>query len=679
MVNRMAVGALIAVLWPILVANPGVADTVSEPRRSFGLGDVWRIAVSPDERFLATAGQGGAFLWNVQTGELLQRLATDWAGTSLTFSTDGDVLVTSSANTLHAWDTETGALLRNYHGHSGEISDIEFARGGRTFVTASADNTARLWSLDSDEQLHIVRTPASPIQAVVFMPDARRAVTLDTFLTNSVKLWDMEEEMQTGALPMTNRVPHGILLAPGGNLLTWEGLGIALWDLNSLQMVREYKGITGNTVIIRDVWTPDDMTVAAACSDGNVYRWNLGTAELLGVTGGDPVIVARGFPTGPRLAVANLDYEIRVREVPSGDLVRSFTGHTTSTHTAVAFSPNGRYVLSGGTEAATRLWDRETTRLIRTFVGADAGTMAAAFSPDGSRVLTTTGLPNSAAQLWNVETGEVEREFRWPASWPMGAVFSPDGTRIATRSQDQRIRIFDVATGSVFRVLTNAAWARAVAFSSTAPLLACASPEYAADLYNYESGQLLHTFVANAGPVTSTVFSPNGDTLLIAWQDGLVRLYNTFTMELRREFFTRAGFLNECAYSPDGKYLLTGEGWPFFSATIWNAETLQPLRIFAGHKWSVDAVAFSSDGESILTGSDIVREWSISGVTTDLRIEQVAGEVQISWSKGQLQRSEAVNGAWQTMLDATSPFRAPVSSDKEFYRVLVEPGSPAAR
>jgi WD40 repeat protein len=672
MTNKAIALTCLSVFLCVIFGRPlSAAETVSTPRRLFGLGDVRQIAVSIDQRFMATAGQGGAFLWNLQTGELLERLETDWAVTALAFSPNSQLLLGASRTTILSWDTASGRHVRNYAGHNGEINHLEFFPDGKMFVSASADNTARIWSVESAEELHSVRTPGSPIIVATISPDGQALATLDTFLTNCVKLWDITSEAQVGFLPKTNWTAQRLAFTPSGEVVTAApDRSVILWDIDPVQQIHRFEGVSGSATIVLDAWNPDPSTLAAACNDGTVYVWNLNTAELLHRLSGDPAIAVVGIGGSSLIVVGHLDYNLRLRELPAGQVLRTFVGHTTSTHTALAFSPDGRYVLSGGTEAATRLWNRQTGQPVRTFVGSDAGTMAASFSPDSSRVLTTVGLPNPGARLWNTETGQLEREFRWPGGWPMAAIFSHDGTKIATRSQDERIRIFDASTGLLMRTLTNSAFARAIAFSPAGPLLAFASTDSTADLYNYETNQRLDTFFANAGPVVSTVFSPGGERLVIGWLDGLLRLYDVMVLKMVGEFFVRNGFLNDTAVSPAGQYILTGEGWPFFSATLWDFETLQPIRTFLGHKWSVDSVAFSSDGLNILTGADLLREWSVADLAMRLRIHPLPDEnIQLRWSVGKLQRALQLDGPWEPVTNAISPMTFPSRERAVFFRV----------
>jgi WD40 repeat protein len=671
--KSVSVTGLIFFVLYVLSALRAGADVVSDATRQFGLGEVRAISVSPDRRFMASAGLGGLFLWDFQSGALIERLEVDWSVSAVAFSPDSKVLLAACKTMILSWNAETGAHIRNYVGHTGEINRIQFSADGETFVSASSDNTARVWSVATGTEIHSVKTPRAPIVDVAISPDGKRLVTIDTFLTNCVKLWDVATETQIGFVPKTNWTAQRVVFTAAGEVITaGSDLSVTMRDLISGQKVRSYSGING-AAAINDLWFPNGSTLAAACSDGKVYLWNLETSESESITQGDPVLTVTGVPGAFLTVVGHSDYGLRLRDLPSGETLRTFFGHTTSTHSAVAFSPDGKYVLSGGTEGATRLWDRKTGAAVRNFIGQQAGTVAAAFTPDGSKVLTTIGLPNPAARLWDVESGELVKEFKWPGSWPMSAVLSPDGSKLAAGAQDGRVRIFNVATGTPTRTLTleTAAWIRAIAMAPNAPLLACSGLDFGAELYNYETGELLQSFYANAGWVTSVAFSPDGKTLLIGWQDGLIRLFDVATRQMRKEFFASGGFLNAAVYSPDGQFILTGEGWPFFVATIYDAQTGQELRRLAGQKWEVGAVAFSADGRGVLTGAEIVREWDLTDLAARLRVDLVDGRVNVSWSLGQLQQAANLAGPWEIVAGTTGQLSVDVGEPLRFYRVIV--------
>src|SRR5258708_2362677 len=98
-----------------------------------------------------------------------------------------------------------------------------------------------------------------------------------------------------------------------------------------------------------------------------------------------------------------------------------------------------------------------------------------------------------------------------------------------------------------------------------------------------------------------------------------------------------AAFLEAAVFSPDGRFILGGEGWPFFTARLWDARSGEVLRVFAGHTAPVVSVAFNASGTSILTGSDIVRLWSIADLAARLESERKPDGLELRWSAGTLQ------------------------------------------
>lgn len=666
---------MVAVLMGVTSFSRGAEDTSTALKRLFGLGEVRVLAVSPDLRFLASAGQGGICIWDIEGSRLRHRLSEAGPVSALEFSSDGKVLLAAHASAILAWDAESGTVLREYRGHQRGVTRLRFGRDNTHFASAGDDNTARVWSMATGEQNHVVEVRGSPIGDVALSSNGLQLVTVDTFLTNSVKIWDLASEALVRALPMTNQSAQRCWFAPGGDLLTVLGdRKIVRWDAGTGRSLTTYEGIAGPITMIQDVWFPNDTAVAAACNDGNIYLWNLDGPQPVKIVAGEASFVSAGVRNDFLVAAAHLDQVIRLRQLPSGDALRQFVGHTTSTHTSVDCSPDGRFLVSGGSEASTRVWDRHTGELVRTLTGSPAGTAAASFSADGTRILTTVGLPNPGVRLWRTETGEMEREFRWSGSWPSSAALSKDGTRVAGGAQDSRIRVFDAATGALLRTLVGQGWISRLAFSPTAPLLASGEggTEFYAALYNHESGQRLHTFPLDAGPVTVVEFNPSGDTLLVGWQDGVIRMYNAVTLELRREWVTQTGFLDAATFSPDGRFLLTGESFPNFVAVLWDVETGRSVRAFPKHHWVLGGVAFDPVGTRIFTASEVVREWSIADVAAQLRIDRWASHSEVRWSAGQLERAETALGPWQPMPEAVSPYREGAGDTAAFYRVRVE-------
>ena len=153
---------------------------------------------------------------------------------------------------------------------------------------------------------------------------------------------------------------------------------------------------------------------------------------------------------------------------------QTFIGHT-DTVESVAFSPDGKYVLTGSDDKTAKLWDAASGAEVRTFSGHTAKVESVAFSPDGNYVLT--GSADNSAKLWDAATGALVRTFSEQTSTVRTSVemkrsshsvaFSPDGKYVLTGSDDGTAKLWDAATGAVVRTFSgHTNIVRSVAFSA---------------------------------------------------------------------------------------------------------------------------------------------------------------------------------------------------------------------
>jgi WD40 repeat protein len=643
------------------------ADVVTEPVRKFGLGDLLQVAISPDRQWMATAGSGGAFLWDFEAGTVVHRLEAHHARVvAICFSPNGQVLLTGGYDrVIRAWNVATGAEIRSFTGHAGSISDLTFAPDGQTFVSAG-DNTARVWSLNTGDLLRTLTVPGASITRILFAPNTNQLVTADGSPTNNVRVWDLS----TGqTLRSFGHLIQTFGFTSGGHLVTGgSDSAVQVWDIETGQVIRSLEGAT--QIAVGLVASTNSVEVTVGCINGHVITWDASTGDVENQFFHEKLLALAEIPGTNQILAGSTEKLVRVKNRYIGDNYRVFVGHTTSTTMGVGFSPDGRYVVSGGTEALTRMWTRSNAVPHFVLPGHGAGTEAATFSPDGTKILTTFGAPVYSAQLWNTQTGVVERDLFGHTGWLLTAVFSPDGQRIATGAQDGTARLWDVATGALIRTFSSpGTWIQAVAVSSNGFYLASGDSGGIVRLWNATNGQLLRTFELNAGSVTSLMFSPATGELLVAWADGFLRTFDPATGELKLDSITPAAFLESATFSPDGRFILGGEGWPFFTARLWDARDGKELRVFAGHAAPVTSVAFNASGTSILTGADFVRLWSIADIAARLESERKPNGLELRWNIGALQQSTSVNGPWLDVTNAVSPKLMPLDHAASFFRV----------
>jgi WD40 repeat protein len=631
---------------------------------------------------MATCGSGGAFIWDYQTGTMLHRLEAHRAAVlALCFSPSGVLLTGGGDAVIRAWDVESGTELRSFVGHVGRIFDLSFAPDGQSFVSV-ADSTVRVWSLGTGALLHTFTfpPPGEGVSQARFAPDGHRLATASLVFTNvtdSVRLWDLATEQRIRSFGGDGLVQRFEFIA-GGHLVTAKGpQDVQVWDIETGQLIRSLPGTTPAEFSIQGLVTATNSSlVVAGCLNGRVITWDASTGQIVHDFIGENLFSIVAVPGTNQFLTAHPDNLVRVKDSQIGATLRTIAGHTAGATFGVGFSPDRRHVVSGGNEALTRVWNRTNAQQVRTLAGFAGGTQVARFSPDGTRILTTFGTPNFSARLLNAETATIEREFIGHTSWLADAVFSLDGQRVATGAQDGTARLWDIVTGTQIRAFSSpGSLITTVAVSSNGTMLASGASDGIVRLWNTANGQLLRSVELefDAGTVSSLDFSPASGELLVAWADGILQTFDPATGAVKLDSLFPAGFLNAAVFSPDGRFILDAEGWPSFSARLWDARTQEELRVFAGHAGEVNSVAFDATGISILTGADITRLWSIADIAARLEIQHKPTGLELRWHVGTLQRSAHVNGPWLDVTNAVSPQLVPIDQPSAFFRTKANP------
>ncbi len=369
-------------------------------------------------------------------------------------------------------------------------------------------------------------------------------------------------------------------------------------------------------------FSPDGQrALAGMYGDHTARMWDVKTGKEVQVFKGhnDRVMEGAFSPDGKWVVTGSADHTARLWDAATGKEVRVFTGHTDQVQ-SVAFSPDGKQVLTGSSDLTARLWDVATGRTLRIFKGDDSYLLLAEifsvrFSTDGRWILASGG--NKTAWLWDAETGEMLRQFKGHGGPVRSAVFSPDGSQVLTSSDDMTARLWDARTGELLRVFVGHTDSVGKAiFSPDGRSVFTASWDDTIRQWNLGQDERLFPL-----PVMTSAgrFASGGDSVLIVgYDDKVAWLMDARTGRKLGHFSGHTDRLSSVEVSKDRKYVLTGsyDG----TARLWDAATGKELRTLHGHNDYVNA-SFSADGKYILTsGRDkTVRVWS-SATGEQLRV-----------------------------------------------------------
>jgi WD40 repeat protein len=310
------------------------------------------------------------------------------------------------------------------------------------------------------------------------------------------------------------------------------------------------------------------------------------------------------------------DESASVWDAASGRRVVELVGHHGEVHGA-AFSPDGTRIVTASEDKTARIWDAASGRAIATLVGHKETVWGGTFSPDGARVVTWSY--DGTARVWDVASGHVVAVLAHKGSLN-SAVFSPDGTRVITVAgfgDDNTARLWDAVSGREIAAMTHeeVVGLRVVTaiysavFSPDGSRIVTASSDHTARIWDGLSGQLITTLTGHEDGVNSATFNPDGTRIVTASRDKTARVWDTASGRAIAILAGHTAGVSSAVFSPDGTRIATAS-WDR-SVRLWDATTGRAIGTLVGHDDIVWHAAFSSDNLRIVTSSQdrSVRMW----------------------------------------------------------------------
>jgi WD40 repeat protein len=576
--------------------------------------------------FLATADRLVAvkkekdriILWDVAAAKEIAKLPlVDGASEEFELSPDGKTLVCSSwrvkrdaryklvfidvarATVRHSVDLAEGQ--RVCQSGTGLYSrGLTFSADGSTLAVHYWDKGGQWhnWVDVWDAKTNTVRYSFEGCEHVSLSPNGSMLAGASR-ADKQVRLWDVRAKKELEPLPIKPSrdpsrskfalgVTHAVAFSPNGKFLavTCEA-EVVLYDLATRKEVQRLKG-TGPS--LPDLVFSQDGKRLAAGDDRAVALWDLKTGDMCHDLGHGYTIAAVAFSPDGRTIVTGATYSdnvVRSWDALTGKIKGRWRGHKDGIE-AIAYAPDGLLVASGSDDGTVRLWDAATGKEIGCLDARDGAVKAIAFSPDGKTL--ASGGERKVVHLWDGSTRKEVRAFDNPGGRTVCLAFSPDGQTLATRgAAEDRVRIWDVAAGTQRR-----------------------------EFGGLSAGN--DRFLALGRPRLS--FAPDNRTLAVNCDDGTVRLLDVttgFSRVLGESQFAAAGGgppggppagcpCLGVTFAPDGRSLAASYDAsynPNYSnlVKVWEvASGRERTRRFRAHAGFVMVLAYSPDGTLLVTG-----------------------------------------------------------------------------
>ena len=557
---------------------------------------------------------------------------------ALVFSPNSSIVKRLFSYEIPSWieglpivDETWPASLQTLEGHSTEVDQIEVSSDGQLLASAGKnDKTIRVWNTYTGGLIGMLNCSETRNRAMIF--SAKGQLLISAFNEHMVTIWDPITKISQDVFERQPTFITARAFSSGGRLLASalkeESHIIRLWE----PMTGRARGVLKGHVNVVRVITfapPIGQLVASGSEDTTVKIWDSSTGGCrLTLKGHPSAISAVVFspPDGRLLAsVAKKDFTIRLWDTSTGALKGLLHGHLHEIE-SIMFSPNGGYLVSLSSDNTTRLWDSATgasTGIIdcdrRFYTGSMTCLTSSAFSPDGGLLAVSSA---GDIQLRNPVTCALHGTLKGHIDFIGAIQFSPNGHLLATGSDDQTIRLWDVATEASHKKpdgLSDTIFS--IVLSPCHHMFASGSLD-TIRLWDSATGALRCSLEVQTCSVRALTFSPDSQTLASGYSDGTLRLWDPATGASRITLEGHKTGISALSFSPDGRTLASA--CESQTIILWDSATgsSRPSLKVSSIWIRIESLAFSLDGRILasanvdeMTDQQSILLWAVSTCT----------------------------------------------------------------
>ncbi len=602
-------------------------------RRTLAMGDtIHDFALSPDGLQLVVVGQkkpmrlldavSGEMKWEF-TGSLLKTIG-EIRGVAI--SPDGKQIVTGSADGMvRLWNATTGAVIRTFQGHHGQVVSVAFHPAGHEIASGGADATVILWDLQSGKQKLTFREQSGRVATLAYHPTGNSIASAGQ--DSLVRVWDPQSGKSLFSCDARTQRVHRVRFSPNGKFLAATGLSgtTHLWDSLSGKEIHSFPKVDRFTYGI--AFSPDSLRLLDTSPAKGIRIFDVSSGELIEELHGGHTENTKAiafFPDGKSLVTAGDDETLRWWDRAEYS-TKILAGHKLGI-TSLAASSDGRWFASGaggrilpptafpGPLGEILIWDAPTETLKHHLTGQPGEVTRVAFCPQSGRLASAGGrwddqikrFTTGLVQFWDPATGNKLLSLEGHTDCVTCLSFSPDGKNLVTGGMDGQVILWDVETAKPLRTFPGMkGFIRDVDFHPKGGKIAARDSEKNIRIWNAKTGTVLNQFRAKGDPTGFSAgelrFSPDGSRLAYSGMDPLITIRECLTGEMVSEVKDTIYTPSYIEFTDDGRRILTVGDEPFLR--FWDVQSGCELFTMRNPISGIAAAAFSSDKKKILIAS----------------------------------------------------------------------------
>ncbi len=557
------------------------------------------VAVSSDGQRVAAAGKDQVIrIWDRKQGRLIKTLVGHQNSvTKIFFTADNHGLISSGNDgSIHQWDLKSGAITGTITTPAG-IHDMTLNHAKTLLATANADQVIRTWNLPSMAPSARVLAVHEGTPGVLASSSDGRWVAVGGS-DNLIHLIDTNSGSvlhsfsgHSGSIRHLSFSNDPLLLAS-----TSDDHTIRVWNLPDGKVKMAYSG--NQSTPVSATISSDGKYLVSGHENGSLKKWHLEVASPVSFSGDNGAGAHRitVSPDGKWYATSGSRRgvpAINLWDSATQSLIRSFIGHAGEI-TSIAFSSNGKRIISGSSDRTARIWDSENGRSLRTIPEQPAAITAVALNQDGT--LAVTGSLSHEIRIWAHDG--TSRVLTSHSGLISGLHILPGDTKLISGSADGHLKIWDMASATPLLSMDHGNAISALSVTTDGNTLVTGGQKGIVKIWNTSDGALIHTLQNGESAVSATHISLDNSRLISGTKDNQISVWDLPSGTLLENLTSGVHGLHSVSFSNDSHAIIisTDDG------SI-RRVNLHFHEVLPSHSTSIIGVAFQQS-EQVLSASE---------------------------------------------------------------------------
>jgi WD40 repeat protein/tRNA A-37 threonylcarbamoyl transferase component Bud32 len=576
------------------------------------------------------------------------------------FTPDGKRIISGGEDgTIRVWDIATGKELMKIDAHKSWITYTRVHPDGKQIASSSGENTVKLWDLDNGNLIRIFHGHTGRVTCVDFSPDGKRLVSCS--VDSTVRVWDVNTGKEILLLTTPNRKFASVAFSPDGKrlvALTITGADgnrfIKVWDSVTGVPLNEKNNLNFGSLGVLHFWDVEFDKEGENILTSNWDQALVWDAETLEIKTFIPHPHKYGSrraafsPDGRYIVTGGVFGDLKIWNKNNGSLIRTLHGHTGAIW-GVSYSPDGTQIASCGDDGTIRIWSAyiDYEKLIIELAHPNNSINAVSFNHDGTMV--ASGATDNSIRIWSTKEWKKLYELSGHSGRITSLKFSPDDKKLISGSEDMSIRIWDMNTvpPTASIVLTgHSGPVNVVDYCPDGHYICSGSSDKTVKIWDAKTGKLLKALTGHTEGVTTIQYNHNGRNIISGSEDKSIKIWDVETSTCLKTLKGHEDAITCVAVSPDDSKIISGDerGTLF----CWDQDSGSPLFSMKGHLERVTGIVFTRDTKRIFSSSfdGSIRIWDLGTGACLLQLGEFAsGEIR-SLSLSPDEKTIAAGASW---------------------------------